>query len=202
MDRPYSLAGASRLPQAWRQDISKGLVIDPSLNVRNEPESMKSVDPPLVLTQVRCLSSARYFAKHPVTILGIRGAEALLKLPSEWDGGICRIGKTPNKCASAWQCARLHVSQKHIIHVFQKIIYPIDYKQSMDSMDCCTRYVPIHFKTCNSFDEGYYSAALVHGPPALLCDRSRRDPWEITQQHSDKFRDYRNMPRARRFCRA
>jgi hypothetical protein len=48
--------------------------------VLNEPESMKSVDPPLVLTEVRSLTCARYFPKDPVKIPDIRGAEALLAL--------------------------------------------------------------------------------------------------------------------------
>jgi hypothetical protein len=48
--------------------------------VLNEPESMKSVDPPLVLTEVRSLTCAPYLAKDPVTIPNIRGAEALLAL--------------------------------------------------------------------------------------------------------------------------
>jgi hypothetical protein len=38
--------------QAWREDMAKGLVIKPSFKVLNEPESIKSVDPPLVLTEV------------------------------------------------------------------------------------------------------------------------------------------------------
>jgi hypothetical protein len=38
--------------QAWREDMAKGLVIILSFKVLNEPESMKSVDPPLVLTEV------------------------------------------------------------------------------------------------------------------------------------------------------
>jgi hypothetical protein len=36
----------------WREDIAKGLVISPSFQVSKEPESMKSVDPPLVLTEI------------------------------------------------------------------------------------------------------------------------------------------------------
>jgi hypothetical protein len=38
--------------QAWRQGMAKGLVTKPTFKVLNEPESMKSVDPPLVLTEV------------------------------------------------------------------------------------------------------------------------------------------------------
>jgi hypothetical protein len=38
--------------QAWREDMAKGLVIKQLFKVLNEPESMKSVDPPLVLTEV------------------------------------------------------------------------------------------------------------------------------------------------------
>jgi hypothetical protein len=62
---------------------------------------MKSVDPPLVLTDVSSLTSARYFAKDSVTIPDIRGAEALLKLPSAWERVVRRIVKTPNLCANA-----------------------------------------------------------------------------------------------------
>jgi hypothetical protein len=49
--------------QAWREDIAKALVIDRSFKVRNEPESIKSVDPPLVFTNVLLLTFARCFGK-------------------------------------------------------------------------------------------------------------------------------------------
>jgi hypothetical protein len=49
---PSSFAGASRLPQAWREDTAVGRMINPPFKVRNEPESIKTVDPPLVLTEV------------------------------------------------------------------------------------------------------------------------------------------------------
>jgi hypothetical protein len=58
-------------------------MINKSIKVRNEPESIMCVEPPLVFTEVKSLTSARYFGKYPVTIPGIRGAEAFLKLPSE-----------------------------------------------------------------------------------------------------------------------
>jgi hypothetical protein len=37
--------------QAWREDMANSLLIKPSFKVLNEPKSMKSVDPPLVLTK-------------------------------------------------------------------------------------------------------------------------------------------------------
>jgi hypothetical protein len=80
-------------------------MINPSFKVRDELESIKSVYPPLVLTEVKSLTFARYFAKYPETISGICGAEASLKLSIDWRR-ICLIVQAPNKCESAWQCAR------------------------------------------------------------------------------------------------
>jgi hypothetical protein len=95
------IRGGTATAQSWREDIVKGLVIYPPFKVRNELESIKSIDPPLVLTEVLSHTPARYFAKDPVAIPYICGAEALLKLLSAWGSVICRIVKTPNMCASA-----------------------------------------------------------------------------------------------------
>jgi hypothetical protein len=119
---------------------------------------MKAVDPPLVLTEFRCLSSARCF-NHPVTIPGICGAKALVKLPSAWDREICQTGRTPNTCASAWPRPVTRY------YTLLKIAHLVQYQYSMGSMDCCKTAIPIQSKTCNSLNIESKAAALVLGLP-------------------------------------
>jgi hypothetical protein len=113
MDRPSAFAGASRLPQAWREDIAKGLVINISFNVRNEPQSMKSVDPSLVLTEVRCFIRP-IFCKRTGDDLRYLWCYGIAKTTQRM--GEMRLSDREDfEQVRAWQYARLHVSQNHIV---------------------------------------------------------------------------------------
>jgi hypothetical protein len=98
--------------QAWREDIAKGLVIDPSLKVRNEPESIKSVDPPLVFTKVLLLTFARCLG-----ISGdIRGAVALPKLPSAWESNLSDSEDSKPAIPGLDMCAAYSVLAEEFVH--------------------------------------------------------------------------------------
>jgi hypothetical protein len=122
--------------QAWREDIVKGLVIDPSFKVRNEPESIKSIDPPLVLTEVlsyTCPIFRERSGNNPI-YLWCRGIAETAQRVGERNLSESEDSKHVRKRVRVYPFTR---SPKIIVQEFQKIVYPWNNKHSMNSMDCC-----------------------------------------------------------------